>query len=111
LCEHWCLSIRESCDTDGAGHLSARPVALGVENLPELPDEMVARGARLANLIHGFDRTAGYPFAWFFHMLTRRRVCFRLAEAVHADQMGAFDYLPARDLRVLRDWYDQPYSL
>jgi len=38
-------------------------------------------------------------------MLTRRLVSHRLAEAVHADQMGAFDYLPARDLAVLRDWH------
>ena len=66
---------------------------------------------QLANLIHGFDRHMGYHFAWYFHMLTLRRVSYKLAEAVHADQMGAFDYLPARDLTLLREWYDAPYSL
>ena len=111
LCDHWCLGIREFQDRSGEGHISAKPLAVGTDDLPELPDEAVSRGAGLANLIHGFDRNAGYHFAWFFHMLTRRRVSFGLAEAVHADQMGAFDYLPARDLAVLRDWYAQPYSL
>ncbi len=111
FCDHWCLGIREFRDTCGEGRLKAKPVASGVEGLPDLPDESVARGSDLANLIHGFDRVAGYHFAWFFHMLTRRQVSFQLAEAVHADQMGAFDYLPPRDLAVLREWYEQPYSV
>lgn len=109
--DHWCLSIREYSDTHGTAHLSAKPVPLPSEEMPDLPDEIVARGAALANLIHGFDRHMGYHFAWYFHMLTRRRVSYKLAEAVHADQMGAYDYLPARDLAVLRDWYDAPYSI
>lgn len=111
FCDHWCLSIREYRDAQGDGHLSAKPIPLPNGEIPDLPDEIVARGAALANLIHGFDRHRGYHFAWYFHMLTHRRVSYKLAEAVHADQMGAFDYLPARDLAVLRDWYDTPYSL
>jgi hypothetical protein len=111
FCEHWILSIREYRDTQGDGRMSAKPVPIPGGEAPELPDELVARGAALANLIHGFDRRVGYHFAWYFHMLTRRRVSHKLAEAVHADLMGAFDYLPARDIAVLRDWYDAPYSL
>lgn len=111
FCDHWCLGVREYRDTQGDGHLRAKPVPVGMAEVAELPDEVVDRGATLANLIHGFDRRTGYPFAWFFHMLTHRRVSYGLAEAVHADLMGAFDYLPARDLAVLRDWYNAPYSV
>ncbi|MCG6863137.1 MAG: hypothetical protein LJE70_17965 [Chromatiaceae bacterium] len=111
FCDHWILSIREYQDTYGDSRLSAKPISLANGEVPELPDEAVARGATLANLIHGFDRETGYHFAWYFHMLTRRRVSHRLAEAVHADLMGAFDYLPARDIAVLRDWYDAAYSV
>jgi hypothetical protein len=32
----------------------------------------------------------------------------QLAEALHADLMGAYEYLPARDLKVLRDWHARP---
>ena len=41
----------------------------------------------------------------------RSGVSYQLAESVHADLMGAFDYLPAKDLAVLRDWYNAPYSV
>jgi hypothetical protein len=109
FCDHWLLGIREYQDQEGDERLSAKFVPLGAPP-PSLPDGEVARGARLANQIHGFDRTLGYPFAWYFHMLTNPKVSHRLAEAVHADLMGAYDYLPARDLRVLRDWYDAPYG-
>jgi hypothetical protein len=112
FCDHWCLSIRQFQDTQGDSRLSAKPVARPAAGEdPGLPDQVVARGAALANLIHGFDRRRGYHFAWYFHMLTRRDVSFQLAEAVHDDLMGAFDYLPARDIAVLRDWHQDPYSL
>ncbi|EGV30148.1 hypothetical protein ThidrDRAFT_2898 [Thiorhodococcus drewsii AZ1] len=111
FCRHWVLSIREYQDRDGDGHLTAKPVPVVANPLPVLSDSQVARGSGLANQIHGFDREAGYPFAWYFHMLTNRKVSHKLAEAVHADLMGAYDYLPARDLKVLRDWYQDPYGL
>jgi hypothetical protein len=111
FCERWILSIREYQDASRAGRMSAKPIAILSGEEGELPDEAVGRGAILANLIHAFDRRCGYHFAWYFHMLTRRRVSYQLAESVHADLMGAFDYLPAKDLAVLRDWHKEPYSL
>ena len=110
FCEHWVLAIREYRDQEGDDHRSAKPVAIAAAQAPALPDGEVARGAQLANQIHGFDRVLGYPFAWYFHMLTNPTVSHQLAEAVHADLMGAYDYLPVRDLKVLRDWYNQPYG-
>ncbi|WP_295444499.1 hypothetical protein [uncultured Thiodictyon sp.] len=110
FCEHWVLAIREYRDQEGDDHRSAKPVAIAAAQAPALPDGEVARGAQLANQIHGFDRALGYPFAWYFHMLTNPKVSHQLAEAVHADLMGAYDYLPVRDLKVLRDWYDRPYG-
>jgi hypothetical protein len=34
-----------------------------------------------------------------------------VAEAVLRDQMGAYDYLPAKDLKVLRQWEERPYGI
>lgn len=110
FCHHWVLAIREYRDREGDDHFSARPVPVLTAEPPSLPEGEIARGAKLANQIHGFDRALGYPFAWYFHMLNNPKVSHRLAEAVHDDQMGAYDYLPPRDLRVLRDWYDAPYG-
>lgn len=109
FCHHWVLAIREHEGREG--RLAAKPVPVLANQIPALPDAEVARGAGLANQIHGFDRQVGYHFAWYFHMLTSRQVSHKLAEAVHADLMGAYDYLPARDLRVLRDWYQDPYGI
>lgn len=111
FCDHWILSFREYLDTQGDGRLSAKPIPLLRGEERDLRDEEIKRGAALANLIHAFDRHCDYHFAWYFHMLTRRRVSHRLADAVHSDLMGAFDYLPAKDIAVLQDWYDAPYSL
>ena len=69
------------------------------------------RGAKLANAIHGYDRRLGYPFAWYFMMLGQKAENYALADAVLADQMGAYDYLPARDLKVLRQWEQSPYGV
>ena len=110
LCAHWVLSIREYQDRDGEGHVTAKPVPVVQDAIPALPSGEVARGAQLANQIHGFDRALGYPFAWYFHMMTNPKVSHRLAEAVHADLMEAYAYLPARDLKILRDWYADPYG-
>jgi hypothetical protein len=111
FCDHWVLAIREYQARDGEGHRSAKPVPVIRDPVGGLASGEVARGAGLANQIHGFDRAMGYPFAWYFHMLTDPKVSHRLAEAVHADLMGAYDYLPVRDLKVLRDWYAEPYGV
>ena len=53
----------------------------------------------------------GYPFAWYFMMLASKSSNFALADAVLRDQMGAFDYLPTRDLEVLKHWGERPYGV
>jgi hypothetical protein len=111
FCEHWILSMREYRDTQGGDRLSAKPIPLPQDGESALSGEQIGRGATLANLIHGFDRRRGYHFAWYFHMLTQRQVTHQLAESVHADLMAAYDYLPAKDIAVLRDWYDAPYGV
>jgi hypothetical protein len=109
--DHWVLSLREYQDRDGEGRLTAKPVTTFAGQFQPVPEDLAARGAALANIIHGLDRQIGYPFAWYFHMLTDKRISHRMAEAVHADLLGAYAYLPARDLKVLQDWYDRPYGV
>ena len=68
-------------------------------------------GSELANRIHGYDRSVGYPFAWYFNMLGNKAENYTVADAVLKDLMGAYDYLPARDLKVLRQWEERPYGI
>jgi hypothetical protein len=49
--------------------------------------------------------------AWYFFMLTRKKVSPRIAEAIHNDMQGAYAYLAPRDLKVLNDWMAEPYNV
>jgi hypothetical protein len=111
FCRQWVLLLREYQDSYGELRIDAKPMTVLHGSLPELPDGEHLSGASLANAIHGYDRLVGYPFAWFFHMLSSKSSNYAVAEAVLRDQMGAYDYLPARDLKVLRSWEERPYSV
>lgn len=109
--DHWVLGLREYTDAYGEPVILAQPVSTHTEDIPRLEKEHVSHGPKLANMIHGFDRHMGYPMAWYFYMLTHSNVPYQLVEAIRHDQMGAYDYLPQKDLAVLKDWYNNPYSI
>ena len=111
FCNHWILALREYIDSDGECSRTARPVCTFPGQLPELPPGESLHGSKLANAIHIYDRLVGCSFAWYFIMLSSKAANYSLAEAVLRDQMGAYDYLPARDLKVLRQWEERPYGV
>jgi hypothetical protein len=111
FCNHWALALREYIDADGEYRLSAKPFSTFSGNVDSLAKAGTLHGAELANLIHGYDRRVGYPFAWYFNMLGCKAENVAVAEAVLRDQMGAYDYLPAKDLKVLRQWEERPYGI
>lgn len=111
FCHHWVLALREYLNSDGECKLSAKPFSTFSGSLSPLPPGDDLHGAQLANAIHGYDRQAGYPFAWYFHMLGSKAENYSLAQAVLRDLMGAYDYLPPRDLKVLREWEKRPYGV
>lgn len=111
FCHHWVLSLQEYTDAWGEPIMQAKPVSTFVEDVSLMKLNGIHRGSRLAQLIHGFDRDIGYPMAWYFYMLSHSEVPHQLAEAIHKDSMGAYDYLPAMDLKILNDWYVKPYGI
>ncbi|MGD2117337.1 MAG: hypothetical protein PVG66_03195 [Chromatiales bacterium] len=108
--QHWVLALQEFKGSDGELKLNAKPVSTFADKLPSLPPEGLS-GSELARAIHDYDRALGFHFAWFFMMLTRKAENFALFDAVLRDQVGAYDYLPAKDLKVLRDWESRPYGV
>ncbi|MEJ2693103.1 MAG: hypothetical protein P8166_08620 [Candidatus Thiodiazotropha sp.] len=111
FCDHWALALREYIDRDGECRLSAKPFSTFRGNFDSLSGAAALHGVELANLIHGYDRQIGYPFAWYFNMLGSKSENYTVAEAVLRDQMGAYDYIPAKDLKVLRAWEERPYGV
>lgn len=110
FCHHWVLAFREYIDGYGEPRFHVKPITTYTDDIPVI-DDNVPRGTELANLIHGFDRQTGYPMAWYFFMLTHKQVSHQIAESIHKDLMGAYAYLPARDVKVLQDWYDRGYGV
>jgi len=111
LCHYWVLSLQQHTDPWGEPIMQAKPVSTYNKKLPLIKVQTEHRGSELARLVHGFDHTIGYPMAWYFFMLSHSEVPHQLAEAIHKDLMGAYDYLPARDLKVLKDWSEKPYGI
>lgn len=112
FCRHWVLSLRESPSRDHGVLFSAKTTAaLPADGLPELEELEGSAGAELAARLHAFDRAAGYPFAWYFHMVASTYIPSSVAEAVMRDLDGDYDYLPQRDLERLRAWVSKPYGV
>ena len=111
FCHHWVISLQEYTDAWGEPIMRAKPVSTYTDKLPIMRLNGKQQGSKLANLIHGVDHDIGYPMAWYFFMLSHSEVPHQLAEAIHKDLMGAYDYLPARDLKVLKDWSVKPYGI
>lgn len=107
---HWVLAVREHLDRYRQPLKSATPVAAVNGSTPRFASAYGARGTQLAAALQGFDRQAGYPLAWFFHMLTTKSVPHAVATAVIEDVQGGFHYLPERDVQVVRDWLHRPYG-
>lgn len=107
---HWIVAVREYLDRYHQPILQATPVAAD-QGLPGRFDSAYgARGLALYEALQGFDRQAGYPMAWFFHMLTTKIVPYAVANAVIDDVQAGFSYLPERDVKVIKDWLHRPYG-
>ncbi len=111
FCHYWILALRDYQDSDNDIRIIAKPVSCYAEKLPSLPPSESLHGTELCNAVNNYDRLLGYNFSWFFIMLSSKGSNYSLAQAVLKDQMGAYDYLTAKDLKVLRHWEEQPYSL
>ena len=107
FCDQWVLGVREFTDIDGEPRVSAHPVSTRkLETLSLTPG---ISGAALATLIRRFDHEAGYPMAWFFHMVASAGVPHSIGRQVGDDHDQGFSYLPSPDLVVLRHWLASPY--
>lgn len=107
---HWLLAVREHQDRYRQPVLDATPVAALNGPAPTFDASFGAQGLALQHALQRFDRQLGYPMAWFFHMLTTKRVPHAVASIVADDVQAGFNYLPDRDLAVVKDWLFRPYG-
>jgi hypothetical protein len=111
FCEHWIVAVREHQDRYRNTVMSASPISLHARKLKSFHWQPESRGAELSKQILAFDRAAGYPSAWYFHMvagaLAPRDVAFGIAQDLEA----GLRYLPDGDIGLLEGWLGSPYSV
>ncbi|WIM06083.1 MAG: hypothetical protein OHM77_01975 [Candidatus Nitricoxidivorans perseverans] len=107
---HWVFAVREHLDRYRQCVLNATPVATLNGPPPRFESVFGAQGLALHEALKRFDCQAGYPMAWFFHMLTTKTVPHAVASAAIEDVQAGFRYLPDRDVQVVRDWLHRPYG-
>lgn len=108
LCDHWVLALTEHLDRFQQVRYGATVVAA---HTPSWTGTPASRGLVLAHELHDFDRSTGYGFAWYFHMLGSHRVPHSVAALVDSDLEEGMAYLPERDAALIRAYVRQPYAL
>ena len=108
---HWVIATREHLDRYHQPVFRAQPIATLAGEAPDFEAAEGSNGLKLNDALTHFDRAAGYPMAWYFHMLTSKAVPHWVAQSVVEDSLSGFAYLPQRDAEVVRSWLHRPYSL
>ncbi len=109
FCDQWLLRIFSYVDRFGEQKMEATPFSIR-EAVEFEPGEELPTGLQLGQALTEYDRKAGYPMAWFFHMLTDQKDLHVVATQVCRDHdVGKFAYLAEQDLSVVRAWYREPY--
>jgi hypothetical protein len=109
--EHWIIALREQHDRYNNVVLSASPIALKARQLKSFQWNPELKGLDASAQLQTFDRAAGYPGAWYFHLVSGALVPRDIAYALIADVDAGFSYLAESDLALLKGWLEDPYSV
>lgn len=110
FCDHWIIALREHQDRYRNAVISASPVSLHARKLKPFHWDLEARGVDAANQLLAFDRAAGYPGAWYFHMVAGGLTPRDIAGALAGDLDAGYSYLREQDAELLTEWMRAPYS-
>jgi hypothetical protein len=111
LSDDWIIRPYRNTGRFGEQIINVEIINTQQKNVPQLENIDGKKGVSLHNLLTRFDRQAGYPFAWFFYMVKGKLVSPQSGLAVFKDVSGDFSYLSERDVAVLKDWINTPYSV
>lgn len=108
---HWVIATREHLDRYRQPVFRAQPIATLSGEAPDFEAAAGINGLKLQEALNQFDRSVGYPMAWYFHMLTSKAVPHWVAQTTVEDALTGFAYLPQRDVDLVRSWLHRPYAL
>jgi len=109
--EHWIVALRDHQDRYNNLALSATPVSRHTRALKPFHWNSAWRGLDAARQLQAFDRAAGYPGAWYFHLVSSGITPRDVAFAVMQDIASGFGYLSDAETLLLQGWMREPYSV
>jgi hypothetical protein len=109
--DHWIIALREHLDRYRNPVISASLVSRHARELKPFHWSMGLDGVDAATQLQAFDRAAGYPSAWYFHLVAGTLTPPKIAYAAAQDMDAGFSYLPDTEIALIRSWVAAPYSV
>ncbi|HEY0666492.1 MAG TPA: hypothetical protein VGD24_10535 [Gallionella sp.] len=111
FCDHWISALREHQDRYRNPQLSISLVSRRARELKPFQWDAGLSGVQMHAQLQAFDRAAGYPSAWYFHLVAGTCTPPKVAYAVARDLESGFGYLPDTEAALVRSWVSAPYSV
>lgn len=109
--DHWIVALREHQDRYRNPVTSVALVSCHARELKPFHWNLDASGVDMSAQLQAFDRAAGYPSAWYFHLVAGTFTPHKIAYAVARDLDAGFSYLPDTEAALIRSWAAAPYSV
>lgn len=109
--DHWIVSLREHLDRYRNPVVSAALVSRKARTLKPFQWNDTLSGPAMSAQLQAFDRAAGYPAAWYFHLVAGSLTPPKVAYAVAKDLDAGFSYLPETEAALVRGWVAAPYAV
>lgn len=109
--DHWIVAVREYQDRYRNQAVSASVVSRHARALKSFQWNPELSGVAMSAQLQAFDRAAGYPSAWYFHLVAGTITPPKIAYAVVRDLDERFSYLPDSEVALIRSWVASPYSV
>ncbi len=109
--DHWVVALREHQDRYRNPVITASLVSRHARELKSFHWNPSLDGADMSLQLQAFDRAAGYPAAWYFHLVAGTITPSKIADVVVRDLNHKFNYLPDTEDALIRSWLATPYSV
>jgi len=109
FCDHWLIAGLDRYDASVDTPFTAIPMSAHVRTLKPFQWDETKGGTDMGDQIRDFDRAAGYPGAWYFHVVAGALVPDTLPGALKRDLDGGYRYLADKELGLLERLVAEPY--
>ncbi len=108
---HWIVGLREHLDRYRNPVTTISLVSRHARDLKPFQWNDALSGVEMSAQLQAFDRAAGYPAAWYFHLVAGTLTPPKVAYAVAKDLESGFSYLPDTEAALVKGWAAAPYSV